>query len=140
MDYTAIGENINLASRMEGLNKYLGTRVLLTGDTKEGIGERLVTRYLGLFRLKGFEKAVKVYELVDRPEAEAKSRELRQTFSEALDLLCKRDFDAANAAFRRVLKLRPEDGPSWFYLDQVQELRSIELPANWKGEITLKDK
>jgi adenylate cyclase len=140
VDYTAIGENINLASRMEGLNKYLGTIVLLTGDTKEGIGERLVTRYLGLFRLKGFEKAVAVHELVDRAHAEAKSRELRQRFAEALTLLSKKDFDGADAAFHHVLKISPEDGPSKFYLEQIEELRSNGLPPDWKGEIILKDK
>ena len=64
VDYTAIGENINLASRMEGLNKYLGTDVLITGDVKKEIGDSFITRYLGKFQLKGFEKSVDVYELV----------------------------------------------------------------------------
>lgn len=140
VDYTAFGENINLSSRMEGLNKYLGTRVLMTGDTKEGIGDRLVTRYLGLFRLKGFEKSVAVYELIANAEAEPESRELRRRYAEALALLCKKEFDAAEAAFRRVLEIAPKDGPSGFYLEHIEELRSDGLPANWKGEITLKDK
>src|SRR5205823_14884368 len=59
--YDAMGENINLASRMEGLNKYLGTDVLITGDTYHDIAGQLITRRLGLFRLKGFEKAVEVH-------------------------------------------------------------------------------
>ena len=140
VDYTAFGENINLASRMEGLNKYLGTRVLLTGDTQEGIGSRLVTRYLGLFRLKGFEKAVNVYELMDRPENGERTAELRRRFSQALELFRKKDFAGAEAAFRRVLELNPQDGPTKFYLEQIEHLRSEELPSDWKGEITLKEK
>src|SRR5208282_5019308 len=140
VDYTAIGESINLASRMEGLNKYLGTRVLITRQTQQEAGPRLVTRYLGLFRLKGFEKAVAVYELLSRPDKEADSRPLRDSFAVALDQFTKRDFAAAEAAFRRVLEKSGKDGPSKFYLEQILELRGAELPPDWKGEITLKDK
>jgi adenylate cyclase len=139
-DYTAIGENINLASRMEGLNKYLGTRVLITGDTHKEVGSRLVTRYLGLFRLKGFERAVAVYELMAFQEKEAESRPLRERFAAALDQLVKKDFAGAEEAFGRVQEISPDDGPTVFYLEQILELRATELPAEWKGEITLKDK
>jgi adenylate cyclase len=139
-DYTAIGENINLSSRMEGLNKYLGTRVLITGDTFREVGSRLVTRYLGLFRLKGFEKAVAVYELITFPDKEADSRELRERFAAALNKFAQRQFADAETAFRRVQEIAPQDGPSEFYLEQIEELRATELPPDWKGEITLKDK
>jgi adenylate cyclase len=139
-DYTAIGENINLASRMEGLNKYLGTRVLITGDTQKEVGSRVVTRYLGLFRLKGFERAAAVYELMAFPEKEAESALLRERFAAALDKFVKKDFAGAEEAFRRLLKINPEDGPTEFYLEQIEELRATELPPEWKGEITLKDK
>src|SRR5208337_4802808 len=132
VDYTAIGENINLASRMEGLNKYLGTRVLITADTQQAAGPRLATRYMGLFRLKGFERAVGVYELIARQEQEGASRPLREGFAAALEHLTRREFDAAEAAFRQVLEISPEDGPSKFYLEQIIELRATELPADWK--------
>src|SRR5207302_5519748 len=49
VDYTAIGENINLASRMEGLNKHLGTEILITADVQAGVAGRLATRFLGNF-------------------------------------------------------------------------------------------
>jgi adenylate cyclase len=140
VDYTALGENINLASRMEGLNKYLGTRVLITADTQRVAGPKIITRYLGLFRLKGFEKAVGVHELTGRVEQEAESRELRERFARALAALAAKDFAAAEAAFHRVLEISPKDGPSRFYLEQIEELRAAPLPADWKGEITLKDK
>lgn len=141
VDYTAIGENINLSSRMEGLNKYLGTRVLMTGETQREAGDRLVTRYLGLFRLKGFEKTVAVHELIGMAgEDNGLAGELRTPFACALDLFAKREFAAAAEAFQRVLKVNPKDGPSLFYLEQIAELREVKLPPEWKGEITLKDK
>src|SRR5208283_2675183 len=101
VDYTALGENINLASRMEGLNKYLGTRVLITAETQQVAGPQIITRYLGLFRLKGFERAVGVHELSGRVEQEAESRELRERFAAAMAVLAKKDFAAAEAAFHR---------------------------------------
>jgi adenylate cyclase len=82
VDYTALGENINLASRMEGLNKYLGTDILITGDTQAGASENITARFAGHFRLKGFEKAVEVYELLgsrERAEATQAWRETAQT-------------------------------------------------------------
>ena len=140
VDYTALGENINLASRMEGLNKYLGTRVLITEETQHAAGPKIVTRHLGLFRLKGFEKAVGVYELSGFAEQAEETRELRERFAAALSALATKDFNAAEAAFRHVLELHPKDGPALFYLEQIEELRTETLPADWRGEITLKDK
>ncbi len=92
VDYTAIGENINLASRMEGLNKYTGTIILITADTQREIGSRFLTRYLGLFRLKGFEKSVGVYELFGRPEQDVESRPLRERFARGVEKLYKSRF------------------------------------------------
>ncbi len=139
-DYTAIGENINLASRMEGLNKFLGTRILLTGETQKEVASRVVTRYLGLFRLKGFERAVAVYELAGFLEQEAETRPLQECFATALEKFAKQDFAAAEKAFRCALEISPTDGPAQFYLEQIQELRGWALPPGWNGEITLKDK
>src|SRR5213078_1436243 len=80
VDYTALGENINLAARMEGLNKYLGTIVLLTSETHAGIEDKFTTRFLGNFQLKGFEKSIGVYELVGMPEKANEVRSLHETF------------------------------------------------------------
>jgi adenylate cyclase len=139
-DYTALGENINLASRMEGLNKYLGTRILITEETQQFAGAKIITRFLGVFRLKGFERAVAVHELVGLAHQEKEGRELRGRFSDALTRFREGDLAGAEAAFRRVLELQAGDGPSQFYLAQVEEWRGQTLPSNWEGEIALKEK
>ncbi len=140
VDYTAIGENINLASRMESLNKYLGTEVLITADTLEGIKGRLYTRFLGKFQLKGFEKIVSAYELVGRLDQAETTRPAHEAFAEALKIFSSKDFVVAEAAFRRVLEINPKDGPSKFYLKFLAELHENPLPDNWQGEIELKEK
>ena len=140
VDYTALGENINLASRMEGLNKYLGTTVLATGETMAVVRDAIVARFCGVFRLKGFEKAVEVYELVDPVEKSEQTRAWREAFSAALDQFRKRDFVSAETAFRRVLELRAEDGPAKFFLHKIEEFRAEQPPEGWKGEVELKEK
>ncbi len=139
VDYTAIGENINLASRMEGLNKYLGTDVLITGDVMKEIGDRFVTRYLGKFQLKGFEKSVEVHELVSlRTEGSAPA--WHGEFDEALRLFQQRDFSAAGVAFQRVLETANDDHTTKFYATHLVEIRDQPLPENWRGEVELKEK
>lgn len=139
VDYTALGENINLASRMEGLNKFLGTDVLITGDVKKEIGDRFITRYLGRFQLKGFEKSVDVYELVALREG-GTAPEWHREFEEALRLFQQRDFGAAAMSFERVLESASEETTTKFYLKHLKEVVENPPPENWSGEVELKEK
>jgi hypothetical protein len=100
----------------------------------------LVTRLAGRFRLKGFEKAVEVYELIGWPANEGDSRVWRDCFAEALLAFQRGNLDAAEKGFRRTLELHPGDGPSDLYLSRLAELRKATLPPGWNGEIELKEK
>ncbi len=139
VDYTAIGENINLASRLEGLNKYLGTKILISHETRQAAAASIHTRDLGFFRLKGFEKTVHVLEVIgmgDAPVEPAGSR----TFQQGLQAFQERDFASAEEAFSATLQSRPGDGPSKFYLKQIERLRAEAPPADWQGEVELDEK
>jgi adenylate cyclase len=138
VDYTAIGESINLASRMEGLNKFLGTSVLVTGETKKEIGDEFVTRYLGRFQLKGFERSVDVHELVGR-KGEVPAP-VQEEFDTALRLFQQRDLGAAENAFQRVLEAAPDDGATKFYTKHIAEVRNQGVPEAWSGDVELKEK
>ena len=139
VDYTALGENINLAARMEGLNKYLGTDVLITGDVKKEIGDRFITRYLGRFILKGFEKSVDVYELVAL-RASGSAPQWHGEFEEALRHFQQRDFGAAERSFERVLESASAETTTKFYLKHLKEVVNTPPPENWAGEVELKEK
>lgn len=139
-DYTAIGENVNLASRLEGLNKQLGTDVLLTRAAIPSTPGGWLLRPVGFFQFKGFENFVEVVELVVNAGSAEETRAWREAFAAALAEFGKKDFDAAAAGFKRTLQLRPEDGPSKFYLKQVAELRTQALPEDWHGGVSLKEK
>src|SRR5439155_23025222 len=140
VDYTALGESVNLASRLEGLNKHLGTDCLISAETKAGIGEGLVTRSLGKFQLKGFENLVGVHELIGWPEQAEATRPWREAFAEALNNYEQRNLTFAEMGFRRVLELRPEDGPAKFYLERINELATQKLPDDWVTHTILREK
>ena len=137
-DYTALGENINLASRMEGLNKHLGTDILITGQTQKGASENVTTRFAGHFRLKGFEKAVAVYELLGLRDQAEPTLAWRATFEQALKEFSQENFDAAERGFRCTLEMRPGDGPATFYLRQIAELRLHPPAPAWTGFFRLR--
>jgi len=138
IDYTALGESINLASRMEGLNKHLGTTVLITGATRAETAERFSTRFLGRFRLKGFEKSVEVFELLGR--ATGPPEPWQSHFASGLETFIRGDFEAAGREFRKVLEFRKEDGPARFYLQRIEEVRKEPAAAAWTGDVELTEK
>ena len=140
VDYTALGENINLAARMESLNKHVGTDLLITGEIYSTVRDLFVTRFCGNLQLKGFEKAVEVHELLGTTDQAQESEEWRNSYAEALQHFQNRDFDAAEAGFHKTLEIRPKDGPSQFVLRHIEELR-VDPPGNgWNGVIELKEK
>ena len=139
-DYTAIGENVNLASRLEGLNKQLGTDVLMTRAAIPQKHDQWLLRPVGRYRFKGFEHIVEVVELVVKGGSPEQVRVWCETFADALAKFQERKFDAAEAGFNRTVELRPDDGPSKFYLKQIADIRQHPVPENWNGEVSLKEK
>jgi adenylate cyclase len=140
VDYTALGENVNLASRLEGLNKFVGTDCLISADTRALIGDRLVTRRLGLFTLKGFDKPLEVFEIVGLPEAAEPTKQWRKAFAEALRGYEGGHFELAGMGFRGVLELKPGDGPTKFYLDRLDDLSKQPIEGDWTGVTQLREK
>jgi len=153
-DYTALGENINLASRLEGLNKYLGTDVLVSREVQKGSDGAMVWRPAGHFKLKGSSRILEVYELVSSADAAERSRAWREKFAEALVDFRSRRFDLAEEKFKECSRLRlqaervpaptnspvPADGPSVFYLQRIEEFRLHPPGSDWLGEVELSDK
>jgi len=140
MDYTAIGDNINLASRMEGLNKYVGTETLVTDATYAQVANQFVFRPLGNFVLKGFERAFAVYELCGPLDRSPEFAELHPSFAEALSHFRAGRLETAQTAFRSIQALWPKDGPTQLYLRTLEEI-GIQPPAGpWTGVIEIKEK
>jgi adenylate cyclase len=137
IEFTAIGDSINLASRLEGLNKYLGTSVLGTRDIQRLVENEFPSRLIGHFVFKGIERPVEVHEFIG---ASSEQPAWKPLFAEALFNFQRRNFEAAAAGFRNTIEARGKDGPSEFYLEQIDKMSKSELPEAWAGEVRLADK
>jgi adenylate cyclase len=114
-EYRAVGDTVNTANRVQGLNKRLGTRVLASEPAVEGLGELLV-RDVGLFRLKGKRTPMHIYEILDRRSGATKDDlRLCRAFTAALNAFHASDQDAARIQFEQLVADFPNDGPSAFY-------------------------
>jgi adenylate cyclase len=140
-DYAAVGENTNLASRLEGLNKHLGTRVLASRAIQRVVEDKITSRLVGHIQVKGFARAVEIHELLGPSELAEPTRPWREKFGGALAHFRRREFDAAEKAFQETIQMRQDgDGPSSFYLGQIEAFRRQPPPAEWIGEVAMKDK
>jgi adenylate cyclase len=141
-DYTAIGDAVNLASRLEGLNKHFETRALASGVTIFLTQGRFIVRRLGLVRVVGKNEPVEIFEILGKQgEATAPDAEGLTLFERALDDFRERRFEQAADGFRKLLtRSGGEDGPSKLYLRLSERHAKEPPPADWDGSIVFESK
>lgn len=139
-EYTPMGDIVNTASRIEGLNKYMGTAVMVSEEVLGSL-QGFLTRELGRFRLKGKIKPVAVHELICRiDEADQKQHAWCLSFAEALEAFRKRLWDEAEEKFRLTREALGEDKASQFYLDLCEEYRNSPPEESWNGVVSMEQK
>jgi len=138
--YTAIGDAVNLASRLEGLNKEYGTRVLISESTYITLQRPdLLVRELDLIRVKGKLLPATIYEVVSN-QVNGERAELVKLFSKAREAYKVRDWRIARNHFEDVLHHWPNDGPTRVFLGRCDEYLAEEPPADWEGVYIMKHK
>ncbi|SPQ01908.1 Adenylate/guanylate cyclase with Chase sensor [Candidatus Sulfobium mesophilum] len=139
-EYRPVGDIVNTATRIEGLNKYLGTRILVSEDVISHL-EGFLTRELGKFLLLGKSKPIVVHELLCRTDGvNTQKRKICKTFADALDSFRRQSWDEAIQKFYVCIKNRGEDGPSRFYLKLCEQYK-MHPPSNaWDGEVYMDKK
>ena len=90
--------------------------------------------------MKGFDKPIEVHELVGWPEQAEATRAWREAFAQALENYNARNLEFAEAGFREVLELKPNDPPTKFYFEKLEDLRTQVLPEEWATHTILKEK
>lgn len=128
-EYRAVGDTVNTCARLEGLNKALGTRVLVSRELAEGV-ESFLFRDLGWFRLRGKRAELRVLELVaPRCAATSRQRTLCEAFVPALGAYETGDLGLALEHFGELALRYPGDGPSRFFLRRCLEAQGKVAPA-----------
>ena len=139
-EYRAIGDIVNTTNRIQGTNKYLGTRILVSSEVITGLDEFL-TRPLGDFLLIGKSTPVNLFELMThRDSASERQLWLCETFSRALNAYQCQQWEEASEGFNKILDAMPEDGPARFFLAACQQYRSTVPADSWDPTIRISNK
>jgi adenylate cyclase len=139
--YTALGDAVNLAARLEGLNKEYGTQILISEFTRRELrADQFLFREIDFIRVKGKLQPVTIYEILGPRAKEQTGEELVALFGAAREAYKHRDWRAARAAWAEILQRWPEDGPSRAFLARCDEYIAEEPPVEWDGVYAMKHK
>jgi adenylate cyclase len=140
-DYTVMGDNVNLGSRLEGINKQYGTNIIISEATRTAAGERIYVREMDAVRVKGKRDPVRIFELLGRGEPPPLAKQLIESFHAGVAAYKKQDWDGAVLLFDKVRKeLKPNDYASTMYIERCEGLRANPPGADWDGVYTMTTK
>lgn len=133
-DYTVIGDEVNLAARLEGINKQYGTYICISENTFNAIGDAFTVRELDLIRVVGRSTPVRIYELVDfSADTADATRQWLRMYGGALALYKARKWEEAIAEFEAVMAMNKEDGASWTYIKRCRIFMATPPDPEWDG-------
>ncbi len=137
MQADALSDHVNLTARLEGLTKYYGVSLLISGDVVQRLSqpEKYHIRFLDRAIVKGRQEAITVCEVLDVEVEPVRSLKIHTLpiFEEGLQEYCQGNFAKAIVCFEQIVALNPDDKPSQLYLKRIQSLLENSIPANWDG-------
>jgi adenylate cyclase len=142
MEYTAIGNNVNLAARLESANKYYGTAVLLAATTVDELKSPAVLRRLDLIQAKGISQPTWVYESLGHHTSASfpKLAPVIKAYEAGVDCYQRRDWQSGLGHFGAALELAPQDRPSRIFFDRCRYYRNSAPDEAWDGVWIMQEK
>jgi adenylate cyclase len=136
LSYTALGDGVNLASRLEGLNKQYGTKILVSGAVRERLGGRFVLRRVDVVAVKGRAGGVELFELLAEGAPEPALARQIAAYEQAFDRYRAREFAAALAGF----EVLAGDPPAAALATRCRQYLSVGPPPEWDGTFVAREK
>lgn len=141
VDYTVIGDEVNLASRLEGLTRMYGVRIVASAAVKELAGDGLAWRALDTVAVKGKRRPVEIFELMGYvDELSPERKRLAERFEALMGHYKERRFHEAARALESLLVDYPGDGPSRLYLERCRQFIETPPPPDWRGVTVMHSK
>jgi adenylate cyclase len=140
-NYTLLGDNVNLGSRLEGVNKQYGTNIIISEYTNETAKNDIYTREMDSVRVKGKREPVRIYELLGKGKPDAGAKALIETFESGVAAYKTQQWDQAISIFDKVRnELKPNDYASTMYIERCEEYRAQPPGDGWDGVYVMKTK
>lgn len=141
MSFTVMGDAVNLASRLEAVNKIYGTRILISQATAIAVGAALETREIDRLRVVGQTVPQSVFEVMGKPGELTKQQDrLREHYSQGLAAYRSCRWEDARSCFNAALAIVPEDGPSLTLLHRIDHFQGNPPAAGWDGSWQMEHK
>ncbi|MBR0729764.1 adenylate/guanylate cyclase domain-containing protein [Bradyrhizobium japonicum] len=141
MSFTVMGDAVNLASRLEAVNKTYGTRILISQASADVIGSSCELREIDRLAVAGQSAPQAIFEVMSKAHGlSVPQQSLRTHYAEGLAAYRERRFDEARAAFNTALEAVPGDGPSRTLLGRIAQFEANPPDANWDGAWRLEQK
>jgi adenylate cyclase len=132
--FTVIGDTVNIASRLEGVNKIYGTDLIVNEDCFQLAEREIEAREVDLVTVYGKTEPVRIYELLGKVgELDVSTLQLRDTFATALQNYRQQKWDEAEKGFKVCLKIRENDGPSLEFITRIATFSRTPPPKDWNG-------
>lgn len=141
MNYTMMGDAVNLAARLEGANKAYGSDIMIAENTWHACQDHVDVRELDRIRVVGKTEPVTVYQLLERKnQTPATLADMVEQFHHALERYKAGDFQSALDAFQKCLEIVEDDGPSQVYVERCKAFIASPPPGEWDGVFSVDEK